>query len=339
VLNYFSLDAYASVKSAISQRNFSPIYFLMGDEPFYIDEICNALIAAVLPEEQRDFNQTILYGKDTSVEEIVSTCKRFPMMADHQLVVVREAQELSRTIEQLTIYAEQPQPTTVLVLCFKNKKLDKRKKLSKAIQKNGTIVETKKLYDNKLPAWIEQRVRTLNRNIDFRAAAVLAESVGADLSTLHNQLKKLCLVVSAGESISVDHIEQHVGISKEYNTFELRNALGAGNTAQAFKIAHYFGLHPKQHPLLGTINSLYSFFMQLLTYHGLPSKNPDAVAKSLGVHPYFVKDIEQAARRYPLKSIVPILSTIKTADLAAKGVDAVPISDGEALRQLIGKLT
>lgn len=311
----------------------------MGDEPFFIDDISRLLIDTVLPEEQRDFNQTILYGKDTSVDEIVSVCKRFPMMADYQLVVVREAHDLSRSIEQLTTYTEQPQPTTILVICFKNKKLDKRKKLSKAIQKNGIIVETKKLYDNKLPSWIEQRVRAMKRNIDYKAAAVLAESVGADLGALSNQLEKLCLIVSEGDTISSDHIEQHVGISKEYNNFELRKALGSGNVAQAFKIAHYFGRHPKQHPLLGTINSLYKFFMQLLTYHGLPSKNPDAAAKALGVHPFFIKEIEQAARRYPLKSIVPILRTIKTSDLAAKGVDAVPISEGEALRQLIAKLT
>lgn len=311
----------------------------MGDEPFFIDDISRLLIDTVLPEEQRDFNQTILYGKDTSVDEIVSVCKRFPMMADYQLVVVREAHDLSRSIEQLTAYAAQPQPTTILVICFKNKKLDKRKKLSKAIQKNGIIVETKKLYDNKLPSWIEQRVRAMKRNIDYKAAAVLAESVGADLGALSNQLEKLCLIVSEGDTISTDHIEQHVGISKEYNNFELRKALGSGNVAQAFKIAHYFGRHPKQHPLLGTINSLYKFFMQLLTYHGLPSKNPDAAAKALGVHPFFIKEIEQAARRYPLKSIVPILRTIKTSDLAAKGVDAVPISEGEALRQLIAKLT
>lgn len=311
----------------------------MGDEPYFIDEISNLLIETVLPEDQRDFNQTILYGKDTSIEEVVSVCKRFPMMAEHQLVVVREAHELSRSIEQLTSYAEQPQSTTVLVVCFKNKKLDKRKKLAKALQKSGAVVETKKLYDNKLPSWIEERVRALSRNIDYKAVAVLAESVGADLGALHNQLEKLCVIVAKGETITVDHVEQHVGISKDYNTFELRKALGAGNTAKAFTIAHYFGLHPKQHSLLGTINSLYAFFMQLLTYHGLPSKNPDAVAKALGVHPFFVKEIEQAARRYPLKSIVSILNTIKKADLAAKGVEAVPISEGEALRQLIAKLT
>ncbi len=338
MLNYFSLDAYASLKSAISQRNFSPIYFLMGYEPFFIDEISKLLIQTVLPEDQRDFNQTILYGKDTSIEEIVSVCKRFPMMADYQLVVVREAHELNRTIEQLTAYAEQPQPTTILVLCYKNKKLDKRKKLSKAIQKNGTIVETKKLYDNKLHSWIEQRMRATNRTIDYKAAAVLAESVGADLGTLNNQLDKLCLIVNEGDTISSDHIEQHVGISKDYNNFELRKALGTGNVAQAYKIVHYFGRHPKQHPLLGTINSLYAFYMQLLTYHGLPSKNPDTVAKALGIHPFFVKEIEQAARRYPLKSIVPILGVIKKADLAAKGVDAVPISEGEALQQLLSKV-
>lgn len=311
----------------------------MGDEPFFIDALSKLLIETVLPEDQRDFNQTILYGKDTSIDEIVSVCKRFPMMADYQLVVVREAHELSRTLDQLAAYAEQPQPTTILALCYKNKKLDKRKKLYKAIQKSGVIVENKKLYDNKLPAWIEDQVRGMQRSIDYKAAAVLAESVGADLGALHNQLTKLCLIVPEGASISPDHVEMHVGISKEYNNFELRKALGVGNTAQAFKIVHFFGLQPKQHPLLGTINSLYKFFMQLLTYHGLPSQNPDAVAKALGINPFFVREIEQAARRYPLKSIVPILGTIKEADLAAKGVNAVPMSESEALQQLLSKIT
>lgn len=333
------MDTITTIKESINQRKFSPLYFLMGEEPFFIDEISNLLLATVLPEEQRDFNQTLLYGKDTSIDEIVSVCKRYPMMAAHQLVVVREAQELSRNIEHLSAYASQPQPTTVLVLCYKGKTLDKRKKLYKTLQQSGTIIETKKLYDNKLPDWIITHVRQLNRSIEHKAAAVLAESVGADLGTLHNQLSKLCLVVPEGESISADHIESHVGISKDYNNFELRNALGAGNTAKAYSIAHYFGRHPKQHPLLATLNSLHAFFVQLLTYHGLPSKHPDGVAKALGIHPFFVRDVEQAAKRYPLKTIVPILQMIKNADLAAKGVDAVPIAEGEALQQLISKLT
>lgn len=310
----------------------------MGDEPFFIDQLSQLLIETVLPEDQRDFNQTILYGKDTTIEEITSVCKRFPMMADHQLVVVREAHELSRTIEKLEAYAAQPQPSTILVICYKNKKLDKRKKLYKSMAKHATIVETKKLYDDKLPGWIDQRVREQQRNIDFKAAAVLAESVGADLGTLHNQIEKLCLVVASGETIAADHVEQHVGISKEYNNFELRKALGSGNVAQAHKIAHFFGRHPRQHPLLVTIRSLHNYFMQLLTYHGMPSKNPDAVAKALGIHPFFVREIEQAARRYPLKSIVPILSIIKKADLAVKGVDAVPTSEGEILQELLNNI-
>lgn len=310
----------------------------MGDEPFFIDQLSQLLIETVLPEDQRDFNQTILYGKDTTIEEITSVCKRFPMMADHQLVVVREAHELSRTIEKLEAYVAQPQPSTILVICYKNKKLDKRKKLYKSMAKHATIVETKKLYDDKLPGWIDQRVREQQRNIDFKAAAVLAESVGADLGTLHNQIEKLCLVVASGETIAADHVEQHVGISKEYNNFELRKALGSGNVAQAHKIAHFFGRHPRQHPLLVTIRSLHNYFMQLLTYHGMPSKNPDAVAKALGIHPFFVREIEQAARRYPLKSIVPILSIIKKADLAVKGVDAVPTSEGEILQELLNNI-
>ena len=310
----------------------------MGDEPFFIDQLSQLLIETVLPEDQRDFNQTILYGKDTTIEEITSVCKRFPMMADHQLVVVREAHELSRTIEKLEAYVAQPQPSTILVICYKNKKLDKRKKLYKSMAKHATIVETKKLYDDKLPGWIDQRVREQQRNIDFKAAAVLAESVGADLGTLHNQIEKLCLVVPPGETIAADHVEQHVGISKEYNNFELRKALGSGNVAQAHKIAHFFGRHPRQHPLLVTIRSLHNYFMQLLTYHGMPSKNPDAVAKALGIHPFFVREIEQAARRYPLKSIVPILSIIKKADLAVKGVDAVPTSEGEILQELLNNI-
>ena len=310
----------------------------MGEEPFFIDELSDLLIETVLPEEQRDFNQTILYGKDTSIDEIISCCKRFPMMAEHQLVVVREAQELSRTLEQLLSYVLQPQPTTVLVFCYKYKTLDKRKKIYKALLKSGVVFESMKMYDNKLPAWIDQRVATLGRSIEYNASMLLAESVGADLGALSNQLSKLCLVVEAGEKINADHVEMHVGISKEFNNFELRKALGAGNTTQAYTIVHYFGLHPKQHPLLGTINSLFKFFIQLLTYHGLPSKSPDAVAKALGIHPYFVGEIEQAARRYPLKTIVPILTTIKKADLAAKGVDAVPVSEGEALKELLSKI-
>ena len=338
MLNYFSLDTLTSIKSSISQRSFSPVYFLMGEEPFFVDELSVQLIHSVLPEEQRDFNQTILYGKDTTVDEIVSCCKRFPMMAEYQLVVVREAQELSRTLEQLTAYIEQPQPTTVLVVCYKYKKLDKRKKIYKALQKHGTIFESKKIYENKLPAWIEQRVQSLGRSINYKASMLLADSVGADLGTLNNQLTKLCLVVGSGQEIGVEHIELHVGISKEFNNFELRKALGVGNTAQAYKIVHYFGMHPKQHPLLGTINSLYAFFIQLLTYHGLASKNPDTVAKTLGIHPFFVREIEQAANRYPLKTIVPILGIIKQADLAAKGVEAVPVSEREALQQLVSKI-
>ena len=310
----------------------------MGDEPFFIDQLSQLLIETVLPEEQRDFNQTILYGRETSIEDIVSVCKRFPMMSDHQLVVVREAHELSRSIEKLEAYATQPQTTTILVICYKNKKLDKRKKLYKAISKNGIIVETKKLYDDKLPAWIEQRVREQQRKIDFKAAAVLAESVGADLGTLHNQINKLCLIVTQGESINADHIEQHVGISKEYNNFELRKALGNGHTAKAYKIVHFFGRHPRQHPLLVTIRSLHNYFVQLLTYHGLPSKNPDAVAKALGIHPFFVREIEQAAMRYPLKSIVPILGSIKKADLVVKGVDGVPTSEREVLQELLSHI-
>ena len=332
------MDAYTSIKRAILDRNFTPIYFLMGNEPFFVDQLSQLLIDTVLYEDQRDFNQTILYGKDTTVEEIVTVCKRFPMMADHQLVVVREAHVLSRSIEKLVAYAAQPQTTTVLVICYKNKELNKRKKLYKVIAKNGTIVETKNIYDDKLPVWIEQCVREQKRKIDFKAAAVLAESVGGDLGILYNQINKLCLVVALGESITANHVEQHVGISKEYNNFELRKALGNGHTAKAYTIAHFFGSHPRQHPLLGTIRSLHNYFMQLLTYHGLRSKNPNTVAKALGIHPFFVLEIEQATRRYPLKSIVPILGIIKKADLAVKGVDSVPRPEREVLQELISHI-
>ena len=332
------MDAYTSIKRAILDRNFTPIYFLMGNEPFFVDQLSQLLIDTVLYEDQRDFNQTILYGKDTTVEEIVTVCKRFPMMADHQLVVVREAHVLSRSIEKLVAYAAQPQTTTVLVICYKNKELNKRKKLYKVIAKNGTIVETKNIYDDKLPVWIEQCVREQKRKIDFKAAAVLAESVGGDLGILYNQINKLCLVVALGESITANHVEQHVCISKEYSNFKLRENLGNSQAATTYTIAHFFGSHPRQHPLLGTIRSLHNYFMKLLTYHGLRSKNPDTVAKALGIHPFFVIEIEQAARRYPLKSIVPILGIIKKADLAVKGVDAVPRHEREVLKELISHI-
>ena len=230
-------------------------------------------------------------------------------------------------------------PPQFLVICYKNKKLDKRKKLHKTIAKNGTVVETKKLYDDKLPAWIEQRVREQQRTIDFKAAAVLAESVGADLGTLYNQINKLCLIVAAGEAISADHVEQHVGISKEYNNFELRKSPWEWSYGQSLYHCTLLWASSTATSVIGGPSGVYTTILCNCspTTVCLP-KTLMRLPKPWAYIRFFVREIEQAARRYPLKSIVPILGSIRKADLAVKGVDAVPTSEGEVLQELLSHI-
>lgn len=327
------LDKVKSIITDIKNKNFKPIYFLMGEEPYYIDAISDFIASNVLTEEERGFNQIVLYGRDVTIDDIVSNAKRYPMMAEKQVIIVREAQDLSRTIENLVGYANNPQPTTVLVMCYKYKKLDARKKLSKTLKKTGELFESKKLYDNQVPNWITRVLQGKGHTITPKAALMLVEFLGNDLGKVNNELEKLLVIIKPGEQITPQIIERNIGISKDFNNFELQNALGARDFKKAYRIVTYFSQNPKDHPIVLTVSLLYSFFSKVLKYHSLTNKT-DA-AKVLGVNPYFLKDYQQAAGNYPMKKVSAIIGIIRDVDLKSKGVGAAGMSQGDLLKELL----
>lgn len=306
--------------SAIQNRKFKPVYMLMGEEPYYIDKISDCIEKNVLTEDEKGFNQTVLYGRDTTIEEIVSNAKRYPMMADYQVVIVKEAQDLARTIDQLESYVANPQPTTILVLCYKYKSLDKRKKITKLFAEKGELLESKKLYDNQVAPWINQTLSGSGYNIEPKAAAMLAEFLGTNLSKVSNELDKLKIILPKGTTITPAHIERNIGISKDYNVFEFRNALGEKNILKANQIARYFAQNPKENPITLITSQVFAFYSQLLQYHGLADKNPRNVASLLKINPYFVKDYEVAARNYPMRKVSNIVASLRDIDMKSKGV-------------------
>lgn len=326
------------IVSNIKKGNVQPIYFLMGDEPYYIDKISDFIEETVLDESEKGFNQQVMYGRDVSIEDIVGAAKRFPMMAERQVIIVKEAQDLSRTIEKLVHYAENPQPTTVLVLNYKYKKLDRRKKLHKAIAKSGLIYESKKLYENQVSDWIRRVLSGKKYQIEPKASQMLVEFLGTDLSKISNELDKLMLILSEGTIISPEHIEENIGISKDFNNFELRKAVGEKNVVKANRIINYFAENPRNNPLVMTISLLNSFFTQLLLFHGLQDKSKSSVAKAIGVSPYFVDEYFAAARNYPMRKVSQNIAFLRDADLKSKGVGASNLNHGDILKELLFKM-
>ncbi len=323
-----------NVVSEIKKGNIKPIYFLMGEEPYYIDKISDFIEENVLDEAEKGFNQQIMYGRDVSVEDIVSSAKRYPMMAERQVIIVKEAQDLSRNIEKLLSYAENPQPTTVLVLNYKYKKLDKRKKLHKAIAKTGFIYESKKMYENQVSDWIRRVLSGKKYQIEPKASQMLVEFLGTDLSKISNELDKLMLILPKETIIDDTHIEDNIGISKDFNNFELRKAVGEKDVLKANRIINYFAENPKNNPLVMTISLLNSFFTQLLSFHGLKDKSKNSVAKSIGVNPYFVDEYFLAGRNYPMRKVAQVIAILRDADLKSKGVGASQ-SQKDILKELL----
>ena len=332
------MDRVKEIVANINQGTPKPIYFLMGDEPYYIDKISKYIADNVLTEDEKGFNQMVLYGKETSVDEVIANAKRFPMMAQHQVVIVKEAQHLSRNIENFTSYAENPQLSTILVICYKYKKLDRRKKLYKSVQKTGEIFESKKLYENQVSDWIRRTLSGKKYKISPKACMLLVEFLGTDLSKINNELDKLRLMVPPTTEITPDHIEQHIGISKDFNNFELKKAIGEQNVRKATRIIDYFSQNPKDNPFVVTVTLLNTFFTQLLQYHGLKDHSPNNVAKVLGVNPYFVNEFTVAAKNYPMKRVSAIISSLRQLDLKSKGVGASNMAQADLLKELLTKI-
>jgi DNA polymerase-3 subunit delta len=329
------MDEVLKIVNDIKAGKIKPIYFLMGEEPYYIDRLSDYIEKNVLTEEEKGFNQTVFYGRDVTVEDIVSAAKRYPMMAERQVIIVKEAQDLVKTIDKFESYASDPMPTTVLVLCYKYKTLDKRKKVTKLFEKSGLVFESKKLYENQVGLWITRVLQAKKYSIEPKATAMLVEFLGTNLEKINNELEKLQIILPEGSTISANDIEENIGFSKDFNIFELRKAIGEKNQLKSYKIAQYFSENPKDHPLVMTTGMLFSFFVQLLQYHGLKDKNPKNVAAVLKVNPFFLKDYDVALRNYPMKKVSKIVTLLREIDVKSKGVGANSLPQHELLKEML----
>jgi DNA polymerase III subunit delta len=329
---------FEEIISDLRKRIFKPLYFLAGEEPYYIDLIVNYIENNVLTEEERAFNQIIIYGDDTNVPSIIDTARRFPMMASHQVVVIKEAQTLKK-IDDIAIYADKPQPSTILVLSYKYKTLDKRTKLYKILDSRGEYFESVKVRDYLIPGWIDRYLMSKGIKTDPEASAMLTEYLGTDLHKISNELDKLLITLPAGKKvITTSLIEKNIGISKDYNNFELQKAVGERNILKANMIAIYFGNNTKDNPLTLTISSLFSFFSKLLTYHYITDKSKNNIASVLKINPFFVKDYESSALKYNVAKTAKVINLLRIYDMKSKGYGDSGTEQGDLLKELIFKI-
>jgi DNA polymerase-3 subunit delta len=327
----------------LKNRKFKPVYLLHGEEPYFIDQISNYIEHKLLSDAEKGFNQTVLYGKDTDVMTAINAAKRYPMMSDYQVVMVKEAQDMKwgkdeddkKHINPILSYLENPLPSTILVFCYKYGKFDKRKKTYKAIDKNGQIFESIPLYDSKIPAWIEGYISDRKYKIPPQASAMLSEYLGNDLSKIANELDKLMLNVSLGEEITLKHIQDNIGISKEYNVFELQSAITRKDAYKVNQIVNYFEANQKANPIVLVLGNLNNFFSKVLAYHYVKDKS--SAAREIGVSPYFLKDYEQAARNYNLGKTFQVISLLREYDVKSKGVES-NAGPGALLKELMFKI-
>lgn len=325
----------------IKTKEFLPIYFFHGEEAYYIDAAVKALENDVLTEDEKAFNQTVVYGKDTNYNEILSLAKQYPMMGDKQLIIVKEAQDLKLNDEETKIlekYVENPIESTILVFAHKHKKVDSRKKVFKTLDKAKMLFHSESVKDYNLAKWIDDEARNLQIKLAPGISQLLADYLGNDLSRIANELNKMKLVLKDGEVLDGKLVETHIGISKEFNVFELQKALGKKDANTAFKIAYYMGKNPKTNPIVMTIGNLYNFFSNVVLYHTVSHQSPPTIASELGINPYFVKDYAEAARLYPLKFATRIISVLREIDLKSKGLGAVNMDEGELLKEMVYKI-
>jgi DNA polymerase-3 subunit delta len=329
---------YEEIISDLKNRIYKPVYFLAGEEPYYIDLITDFIQDKVLPESDKAFNQIVMYGDDTNIPSIIDTARRFPMMATHQVLIIKEAQTLKK-IEDLIIYLEKPLLSTILVFSYKYKTIDKRTKLFKVLESHGVYFESARIRDYLIPPWIERYLMVKGIKAEPSASAMLTEYLGTDLHKIVNELDKLIITLPAGKPvITTELIEKNIGISKDYNNFELQKAIGEKNIIKANMIVHYFADNPKDNPIMLTIASLFGFFSKLLTFHYLTDKSKNNVAAVLKVNPFFVKDYESAASKYNVAKTVQIISVLRTFDLKSKGFCDPGTDPGDLLKEMVFRI-
>ncbi len=326
-------DKFEDILRDIRNKVLYPIYLLMGEESFYIDVIADYIEEQVLTETEKEFNLSIVYGKDTDIPTIISMARRYPMMSNHNVVIIREAHHI-QNMDDLLPYVQKPLNSTILVICYKYKTLDKRTKTYKAFQGAGVIFNGKKLYDNQVPGWIKSYVTKRGYSIGPRAVQLLADHLGTDLGKIVNEIRKLFINLEKGTEITEEVIEKNIGISKDFNIFEYQNALGSKNKEKAYRIAKYFADNPKSVQVFMVMGVLYQFFSKILLYHNLKDKNPRHVASELGTNMHFVKDYALAAQNFSQAKAVRILSLLRTTDLKSKGVNNDSADTDDLLKEL-----
>ena len=331
-----------SVLRDLKNKQYAPVYFLQGEEPYYIDQISDYIEEHVLDATQKGFNQIIMYGKDHPVNAVVTNARRFPMMSECQVVIVKEAQNIpdlnKETGQKLLLnYIQNPLPSTILVICHKYKSIDKRKALGKQLDKHTVLVGTRKLYDNQISDWVNKYVQGKGFSIDPKAAQMYADHIGNDLERLSNEIDKVLINFEEKVTINPEIVQKYVGISKEYNVFELQKALQVKDVLKANRIINYFGANSKKNPIIPIIAMLYGFYSKLLLVHTAKDKSQNSLASILKVNPYFVKDYLMAIRIYNIPQTINCIHYIKEADLRSKGV-RFSHSEGELLKELVFKL-
>jgi DNA polymerase-3 subunit delta len=329
---------YEEIISDLKKRIFKQVYFLAGEESYYIDLISDHIEENVLPEAERSFNQVILYGEETTVPAIIDTARKFPMMSSHQVVIVKEAQSLKK-IDDLLFYLEKPMPSTILVINYKYRAIDKRTKFYKTLTSHAVYFESPRLKDYQVPAWIERYLMTEGIKTDPTASAMLTEYLGTDLHKIVNELNKLLITLPPDKPvITTSLIEKNIGISKDYNNFELQKAVGERNILKANRIVRHFASNPKDNPITLSIASLFSHFVRLLTYHYLTDKSKNNVAAALKINPYFVRDYELSASKYSIAKTVRAIALLRTYDMKSKGYGDLSSEPGDILKELVFKI-
>lgn len=327
---------YEEIVRNLKNRTYAPVYFLMGEEDYYIDRISDYILDTVLTETEKEFNQTVLFGMDTDINTVINAARRYPMMSEHQVVVVKEAQNL-KNLENLTYYLQKPMPSTILVLCYKHGVLDRRKKIAAEIEKNGVLFESKKLKDSQLPGFISTYLKRKKVEIEPKASEMMAEFVGTDLSRMTGELDKLIITLPEGQKrITPEQIEKNIGISKDFNNFELRNALIEKDVLKANMIVKHFDENPKNNPLQMTLAVLFNFFSNLMLAYYAPQKTDQGIAAQLGLRSAWqAKDYMNAMQRYTGVKVMQIINAIRNCDAKSKGVGNTSATNGELLRELV----
>ena len=321
----------------IRNKVFHPIYFLMGEEPYFIDVITEMLEEHVLEEAYKAFNMLVMYGRDVDVATIANQARTYPMSGNYQLLIVKEAQDV-KDIEKLEPYLGSFPPSTILVFNYKYKKIDGRKSFAKAIDKAGVLFESKKLYDNNIPEWINKFMQQRNYNITPKAAQIMADFLGTDLHKVRNELEKLMISLKPGSKITETEVEEKIGISKDFNVFELQKAIGRRDVLKANQIVNYFGANSKDTPVLMVTNILYGYFAKLLKYHYATDKSRNNIASILGVNPFFVPDYQDAAAKFSIAAIVQVISILREYDLKSKGYGSNAVDDAALYQEMIYKI-